>query len=78
LNKRANPRKRKKEREDEEREGERALRITRRSYKGLWWMPWRQMPTKDVGHCEKLRGAVYRRRSVDIRMGKPAGDSIDI
>jgi len=22
------------------------------------WMPWRQMPMKDVGGCEKLRGAV--------------------
>ncbi len=30
------------------------------------------MPKKDVGHCEKPRGAVYRRRSGDIRMGKPA------
>jgi hypothetical protein len=24
-------------------------------------MPWRQVPKKDVGHCEKLRGAVNRR-----------------
>jgi hypothetical protein len=23
-------------------------------------MPRRQMPKKDVGHCEKPRGAVYR------------------
>ena len=23
-------------------------------------MPWRQMPMKDVGHCDKSRGAVYR------------------
>jgi hypothetical protein len=30
------------------------------------------MPKKDVGHCEKPRGAVYRRRSGDVRMGKPA------
>ena len=29
--------------------------------KGLWWMPWRQVPKKDVGHCEKPRGAVNRR-----------------
>jgi hypothetical protein len=34
-------------------------------------MPWRQMPMKDVGHCDKPRGAVYRRRSEDFRMGKP-------
>ncbi len=24
------------------------------------WMPWRQMPMKDVGGCEKPRGAVYQ------------------
>jgi hypothetical protein len=35
-------------------------------------MPWRQMPKKDVGHCDKPREAVYRRRSEDFRMGKPA------
>jgi hypothetical protein len=35
-------------------------------------MPRRQVPKKDVGHCEKPRGAVYRRRSGDVRMGKPA------
>jgi len=35
-------------------------------------MPRRQMPKKDVGHCEKSRVAVYRRRSGNIRMGKPA------
>jgi hypothetical protein len=29
------------------------------------------MPKKDVGHCEKPRGAVYRLRSGDVRMGKP-------
>ncbi len=34
------------------------------------------MPTKDVGHCEKLRGAVYRRRSGDVRMGKPTGANL--
>ncbi len=34
-------------------------------------MPGRQEPTKDVAHCEKHRGAVCRRRSGDIRMGKP-------
>jgi hypothetical protein len=35
-------------------------------------MPWRQVPTKDVGHCDKPREAVYKRRSEDFRMGKPA------
>jgi hypothetical protein len=29
--------------------------------KSLWWMPWRQVPMKDVGHCDKPRGAVNRR-----------------
>jgi hypothetical protein len=29
--------------------------------KSLWWMPRRQVPKKDVGHCEKPREAVYRR-----------------
>ena len=24
------------------------------------WMPWRREPMKDVGDCEKLRGAVYQ------------------
>jgi hypothetical protein len=33
------------------------------SYKGLRWMPWCQVPKKDVGHCEKLRVAVNRRLS---------------
>ena len=34
-------------------------------------MPWRQVPKKDVGHCEKPRGAVYRR---NIR-GYPNGET---
>ena len=34
------------------------------------------MPKKDVGHCDKPRGAVYRRRSGDVRMGKPAGANL--
>ena len=29
--------------------------------KGLRWMPWCQVPKKDVGHCDKSREAVYRR-----------------
>jgi hypothetical protein len=35
-------------------------------------MPWRQVPKKDVGHCDKPRAAVNRRLSEDFRMGKPA------
>ena len=38
------------------------------------WMPWRQMPMKDVGGCEKPRGAVYQaliRGSSE--WGNPAG-----
>ena len=35
-------------------------------------MPWCQVPMKDVGHCDKPRVAVYRLRSEDFRMGKPA------
>ena len=34
-------------------------------------MPWHQEPTKDVVNCEKPWGAVSKRRSMDIRMGKP-------
>jgi hypothetical protein len=34
-------------------------------------MPWRQVPKKDVEHCDKPRGAVCRLRSEDVRMGKP-------
>ena len=35
-------------------------------------MPWRQMPMKDVGHCDKPRIAVNRLRFGDLRIGKPA------
>src|SRR3990172_9071899 len=34
-------------------------------------MPWRQVPMKDVEHCDKPRVAVCRRSSGDVRMGKP-------
>jgi hypothetical protein len=35
-------------------------------------MPWRQMPMKDVGGCEKPRGAADQARlPVDLRMGEP-------
>jgi hypothetical protein len=39
--------------------------------KGVRWMPWRQVPMKDVVSCEKPRGAASGRRSGDIRMGQP-------
>ena len=39
--------------------------------KGIRWMPRRQEAKKDVVSCEKPRGAANKRRSVDIRMGKP-------
>ena len=39
--------------------------------KGTRWMPWRQEAMKDVVSCEKLRGVASRRRSGDVRMGKP-------
>ena len=41
--------------------------------KGAWWMPRHQEAMKDVVNCEMPRGAVSRRRSVDVRMGKPGG-----
>ena len=34
-------------------------------------MPRQSEAKKDVIHCEKLRGVVNKRRSVDIRMGEP-------
>ncbi len=39
--------------------------------KSVRWMPRRQEPMKDAVHCEKPRGAVCRRRTGGIRMGKP-------
>ena len=38
--------------------------------KGIGWMPWHQAPKKDVTSCDKLRGAVSKQRSVDLRMRK--------
>ena len=35
-------------------------------------MPWRQVPMKDAGDCDKPRVAVNRLLSEDFRMGKPA------
>src|SRR5215204_4222975 len=39
--------------------------------RGTGWMPWRQEPMKDVAGCVKPRGVASRRRSEDVRMGKP-------
>jgi len=39
--------------------------------KGRWWMPWRQAAMKDVGTCDKPRGAGTELRSWDFRMGQP-------
>ena len=70
-----------KERSNRKKDGELRERRTSSPHyeeatKGLWWMPRRQMPTKDVGHCEKPRGAVNKRRSGDVRMGKPTGANL--
>ena len=47
--------------------------MLRRSYQGVWGMPGRRVPKKDVVHYEKLRGGVCSRYTAgDIRMGKPA------
>lgn len=42
--------------------------------KGCWWMPWHHKAKKDVLTCEKLRGAGKKRRTGDVRMGKPGGN----
>ena len=42
-----------------------------RQSKGIRWMPWRQVPTKDVVHCEKLRRGVCSRKS----RGYPNGET---
>jgi hypothetical protein len=48
------------------------LRIKKQeANKSVWWMPRHQGPKKDAEHCEKPRGAVCRRRTGGIRMGKP-------
>jgi hypothetical protein len=46
---------------------------TGQATKGTRWMPRHQEAMKDVETCEKLRGVGLKRRSVDIRMGKPGG-----
>lgn len=35
-------------------------------------MPWLSETRKDVVSCDKLRGAAYKLRSADFRMGKPS------
>ena len=44
--------------------------------KSVWRMPWHQEPKKDVVSCEKLWGVASKRRSIDIRMGKPGGRKV--
>jgi hypothetical protein len=51
----------------------RGVRGEGQASKGVRWMPRRLEPTKDVASCEKPRGAARRRRSGDVRMGKPGG-----
>ncbi len=41
--------------------------------KGTRWMPRRQEPKKDGANADTPRGAVSGLRSVDVRMGEPAG-----
>ena len=36
------------------------LCVWRQAMKGVWWMPWHQEPMKDVGACDKPRGAGNR------------------
>jgi hypothetical protein len=45
-------------------------------------MPWRQVPMKDVGHCDKLRLAVNRRLTRrfpngETHCGEPAVSSVE-
>ena len=52
-------------------EGKCGLRRRAKAREGSRRMPWRQGPKKDVAHCEKPREVVCRRRTGDVRMGKP-------
>ena len=58
----------------EEAKNKRGLRMTSQAKEGERGMPGRQEPKKDVAHCEKQREAVCRRRTADVRMGKPASE----
>ena len=40
--------------------------------KGAKWMPRRILPMKDVEDCDKLRVAVNKLLSGDLRMGEPS------
>ena len=40
--------------------------------KGTQWMPRRILPMKDVEDCDKLRVAVNKLLSGDLRIGKPS------
>lgn len=40
--------------------------------KGTKWMPRRILPMKDVEDCDKLRVAVNKLLSGDLRMGEPS------
>ena len=46
--------------------------------KGIRWMPWHQEAMKDVVSCEKPRGAANKRRSGDVRMGKPTWSYVHV
>ena len=50
---------------------ERGRSVRFQATKSQRWMPWRQMPMKDVGGCEKPRGAAYQ---ASIR-GYPNGET---
>ena len=44
--------------------------------KGTKWMPRRILPMKDVEDCDKLRVAVNKLLSGDLRMGKPSMSNV--
>ena len=44
--------------------------------KGTKWMPRRILPMKDVEDCDKLRVAVNKRQSEDLRIGKPSMSNV--
>ena len=47
------------------------------STKGAWGMPWLSEAKKDVTSCDKPRRGANIPRSVDFRMGQPAGSDSD-
>jgi len=44
--------------------------------KGTKWMPRRILPMKDVEDCDKLRVAVNKLLSGDLRMGEPSMSNV--